>query len=73
MKAWVVASVYGNDLEFACVCFNFPMFSKSVDVFDDFFCTEGAVIWIESVGDNLGNVIGASNVVCDGRCRWCKN
>ena len=47
---WVAVSAYGNDLEFACVCLYFPMFFKSVDVFDGSLCGEGAVIWVGSVG-----------------------
>ena len=58
-----------NDLEFVCVRFNFLMFFKGIDVFDGSLCGEGAVIWIESVGDNLGDVIGVCNFVCVG-CWW---
>ena len=47
----------------------FQRFSKIVDVCDCSFCGEGAVIWIENVGENLGYVIGVCNVVCAG-CWW---
>ena len=49
----VDVSAYGNNLEFVCVCFNFPMFFKSFDVFDGPMCGTGAALCIESVGNNL--------------------
>ena len=67
VRAWVI--VYGYDLEFVCVCFNFPLFFESVDVFDGSLCDEGAVIWVESVGDILGDVVDVCNVGCVG-CWW---
>ena len=45
------------------------MFFESVDVFVGSLCVVGAVIWIETVGDNLGDVIGVCNVVYVG-CWW---
>ena len=80
MSAWVVISVYGNYLEFIGVYFNFLLFFKSVDVVDGSLCVKGALIRIESVGDNLGDVVSVYNVACvdcllvgKGRCRWCNN
>ena len=53
-------------MEFIDICFNFPLFFESVDVVNISLCDKGAVIWIESVGDNLGDVVGVCNVVCVG-------
>ena len=36
---------------------------------DSSLCGNGAVILIESVGDNLGDVVGVCNVICVG-CWW---
>ena len=41
----------------------FLFFLESIDVIDVYLCGKCAVIWIESVGDNLGNVIGVCNFV----------
>ena len=60
----LLGSGYGNDMEFVGVCFDFPLFFKSVDVCDGSLCGEGAVIWVEMIGDNLGDVVGVCNVVC---------
>ena len=56
-------------MDIICVCFNFPLFFESVDVFDGSLCGEGTVIWVESVGDNLSDVVVVCNVVCVGS-RW---
>ena len=57
-------------MEFVCVSLNFPIFFKSIDVFHGSLRGEGAVIWVESVGDNLGDVISVCNVVCVGSWWW---
>ena len=56
-------------MEFIDICFNFPLFFESVDVVNISLCDKGAVIWIESVEDNLGDVVSVCNVVCVG-CWW---
>ena len=61
MSAWVVISVYGNDLEFIGVFF-FPLFLESVDVI--YGCGKGVVIWIEIVGDDLGYVVSVCTMEC---------
>ena len=61
----VVTSVCGNGLEFIDVCFDFPLFFESVNVFDGSWCGKGAVFWVENVGDNLGDV-DVYNVGCVG-------
>ena len=66
----VVISVYGIDLEFIGVCFNYPLFFESVDVVEGCLCGKGAVIWIESVRDDLSDPVVICNVVCVG-C-WCR-
>ena len=56
MSAWVVVSVYGNEMEFIGVCFNFPLFFESVDVVDDSCMTRAQyfglkaweIIWVMS-------------------------
>ena len=57
-------SNYGNDLEFVCVCFDFPEFFELVDMCDGTFCGGGAVVWIEAVSSDLSDVVGVCNVVC---------
>ena len=57
-------SGYGNDLEFVCVCFDFPEFFEFVDVCDGSFCGDGAVVWVEAVSGNLSDVVGVCDVVC---------
>ena len=59
----------GINWNLLCVCLNFPLFFESVDVVYGSLCGKGAVIWVEFVGDNLGDVVGACNVGCVG-C-WC--
>ena len=66
MSAWVVISVYRNDLEIIGVSFNFPLFFECVD---GSLFGKSAVIWIESMGD-LGDIVGVCNVVCVGGCWW---
>ena len=72
----VVITIHGNDLEFIGVCLNFPYIFESVDMVDGSLCGKGAVIWVESVGGNLGDVVGVSLkcflcglLVGEGRCR----
>ena len=60
-----VVSGYGSDLEFICVCLNFPLFFESVDMVDGSLSGMGAITWVECVGDNLGDV-GVCNLVCAG-------
>ena len=68
---WFVVSIYGDDLEFIDVCYNSPLFFENADVIDGSFRGKGAVIWIENMGDNLGNVVGVclcGLLVGEGRC-----
>ena len=58
----VVSSGYEIDLNFIGVCMTFPLFFESVDVVDVSLSGKGAVIWVESVGDNLGDNVGVCNV-----------
>ena len=48
----------GNDSKIIDLCFNFPLFFESVDMVDGSLCGKGTVIWFESVGDNLNDVVG---------------
>ena len=59
-------SVYENDMKFIDACYNFPLLFKSVDVVDGSLCVKGAEIWVESVGHNLGDLVGVCNVGCVG-------
>ena len=46
-------SAYGNDLEFVCVCLDFPEFFEFVDVCNGSICGDSTVIFIERMGYDL--------------------
>ena len=60
----VTVSGCGNYLDFIGVYLNFPLFFYSVDVVDGSLCCKSPIIWVECVGDNLGDVVGVCNIGC---------
>ena len=44
MSAWVVISVYRNDLEIIGVSFNFPLFFECVD--GSLFGKSAVIVWV---------------------------